>query len=73
LRCNARCENLGRSGLATYAISALDCLSGMRLLGVALATLLGRCRSDIPDLSRPDHGRNFKARDAERFRIGGSA
>ena len=41
-------RNLGRSGLAACAISALDCalwdLKAKRL-GVALATLLGRCRN----------------------------
>ncbi len=44
-------RNLGRSGLAACAISALD--TGLwdlkaKLFGVALATLLGRCRDAVP-------------------------
>ena len=44
-------RNLGRSGLAACAISALDCALWdlkARLLGLPLATLLGRCRNAVP-------------------------
>ena len=44
-------RNLGRSGLAACAISALDSALWdlkAKLLGVALATLLGRCRDAVP-------------------------
>jgi L-alanine-DL-glutamate epimerase-like enolase superfamily enzyme len=44
-------RNLGRSGLAACAVSALDCALWdlkAKLLGVALATLLGRCRNSVP-------------------------
>jgi L-alanine-DL-glutamate epimerase-like enolase superfamily enzyme len=44
-------RNLGRSGLAACAISALDCALWdlkAKLLGVALVTLLGRCRNAVP-------------------------
>jgi L-alanine-DL-glutamate epimerase-like enolase superfamily enzyme len=43
-------RNLGRSGLAACAVSALDCALWdlkAKLLGVALATLLGRCRNTV--------------------------
>ncbi|RBP02826.1 L-alanine-DL-glutamate epimerase-like enolase superfamily enzyme [Roseiarcus fermentans] len=44
-------RNLGRSGLAACAVSALDCALWdlkARRFGVALATLLGRCRNAVP-------------------------
>jgi len=44
-------RNLGRSGLAACAISALDCALWdlkARLFDVPLATLLGRCRNAVP-------------------------
>ena len=44
-------RNLGRSGLAACAISALDAALWdlkAKLLGIALATLLGRCRDAVP-------------------------
>lgn len=44
-------RNLGRSGLAACAVSALDCALWdlkAKLLGVPLATLLGRCRNAVP-------------------------
>ena len=44
-------RNLGRSGLAACAISALDCALWdlkAKHFGVALATLLGRCRNAVP-------------------------
>ena len=44
-------RNLGRAGLAACAISALDAALWdlkAKLLGVPLATLLGRCRNAVP-------------------------
>ncbi len=44
-------RNLGRSGLAACAISAIDAALWdlkARALGVPLATLLGRCRDSVP-------------------------
>jgi L-alanine-DL-glutamate epimerase-like enolase superfamily enzyme len=44
-------RNLGRSGIAACAISAVDCALWdlkARVLGVPLAALLGRCRDAVP-------------------------
>ena len=46
-------RNLGRSGLAACAISAVDTALWdlkARVLGLPLASLLGRCRDRVPDL-----------------------
>ncbi len=45
------CRNIGRVGLATYAISAVDIALWdlkARLMGVSLTSLFGRCREDVP-------------------------
>ena len=47
----AAARNLGRRGLASYAISALDVAlwdAKARALGVPLVTLLGRARDEVP-------------------------
>lgn len=46
-----RVRNLGRQGLAACAISAVDCALWdlkAKLLGVPVATLVGRCRDAVP-------------------------